>query len=151
MARLTVDTPVGPLTITASDSEVQVIAWDSPRSHDDSAVLRRAADQIAAYFARELEDFDLPLAPRGTAFQRSVWRAMGEIPYGGTATYGGLAWQLGTAAQAVGQACGANPIPLVIPCHRVLAAGGGLGGYSGGAGLPTKQVLLALEARGKPR
>src|SRR5690606_15387258 len=87
----------------------------------------------------------LPLAPAGTAFQRSVWSHMVRIPHGRTETYAGLARALGSGPRAVGMACAANPIPILIPCHRVVAAGGALHGYSGGEGLATKQHLLELE------
>ena len=88
---------------------------------------------------------DLPLAAHGTDFQKRVWAAMSEIPYGETATYGGLATMLDSGPRAVGMACGRNPIPIVVPCHRVLASGGREGGFSGGSGLPTKRQLLAIE------
>lgn len=121
-----------------------------------------AAAQLAAYFAGRLTVFDLPLAPAGSDFQQRVRAAMTAIPYGETATYGTLAARIeestlaarigesgrrpGGAARAVGAACGANPIPVVIPCHRVVAANG-RGGYSGHGGLATKDALLALESR----
>ena len=89
--------------------------------------------------------FDLPLAPEGTAFQKRVYAAMQRIPFGGMRSYGELAAELGSAARAVGGACGSNPLPIVIPCHRVVAAGGGLGGFSGGAGASTKTWLLHHE------
>ena len=104
--------------------------------------------QLNAYFARELEDFDLPLAPPGTAFQLEVWAALRAIPYGETVTYGELARRIGRprASRAVGAANGANPLPIVVPCHRVVGADGSLTGFGGG--LPIKSALLALE-RGK--
>ncbi len=110
-----------------------------------AALLAEAAGQLAEYFAGRRRDFDLPLAPAGSPFQRRAWAELGRIPYGATVSYGTLARRLGSAAQAVGQACGANPLPIVIPCHRVLAAGGALGGYSGDGGLETKCALLRLE------
>ena len=94
-----------------------------------------------------LRDFELPLAPRGTVFEGRVWAAMQAIPYGETRSYGDLAGATGSAPRAVGRACGKNPIPIVIPCHRVLAKAG-LGGYSGDGGLATKQRLLAVERAG---
>jgi len=104
-----------------------------------------ARDQLEEYFAGERETFDLPLAPRGSGFQAEVWRALTRIPYGGTTTYGELARTLGhpTAARAVGAANGANPLSIVIPCHRVIGADGGLTGYAGG--VERKRYLLALE------
>jgi methylated-DNA-[protein]-cysteine S-methyltransferase len=101
--------------------------------------------QLAEYFAGRRREFDLELAPRGTAFQRHVWQALREIPYGVVRSYGEVARALGrpTAARAIGQANGRNPLPIVIPCHRVIASGGSMGGYSGG--LARKHRLLALE------
>ena len=101
--------------------------------------------QLREYFAGKRAEFDLPLAPTGTAFQLSVWRQLQEIPYGETISYGELARRVGNpkASRAVGSANGANPLPIVIPCHRVIAGDGTLGGFGGG--LPTKQTLLALE------
>ena len=108
-------------------------------------VQQEAAWQLTAYFAGELHDFDLPLAPDGTEHQKKVWAEMSRIPYGGLATYGDLAKAIGSAARAVGTACGKNPIPIIVPCHRVVATGGGIGGYSGRGGLDTKRALLHLE------
>ena len=113
---------------------------------DDDPLLREAVDQLAAYFRRELKDFDLPLRPAGSAFQLRVWEQLREIPYGETATYGEVAGRLGLTghgARAVGTANGRNPIPVVVPCHRVVGASGSLTGYGGG--LHRKQTLLELE------
>jgi methylated-DNA-[protein]-cysteine S-methyltransferase len=106
-----------------------------------------AARQLREYFAGKRTQFDLPLAPEGTAFQRSVWRQLQAIPYGETISYGELARRVGKpkASRAVGSANGANPLPIVIPCHRVIASDGTLGGFGGG--LPIKEMLLALELR----
>jgi methylated-DNA-[protein]-cysteine S-methyltransferase len=112
-------------------------------------LLRRARDQLEAYFDDELTVFDLPLAPAGTPYQRRVWRALCAIPYGETRTYLDIARDAGGSARSVGQANGRNPIPIMIPCHRVVATTH-LGGYSGGEGLATKRWLLALEARAQP-
>lgn len=111
----------------------------------DRPALAPAADQIAAYFAGELRSFDLPLAPAGTAFQRSVWDALTAIPYGETTSYGELAATLGRpgSARAVGAANGRNPIAIVVPCHRVIGADRTLTGYAGG--LDAKRTLLHLE------
>ena len=109
-----------------------------------AALLAEAAAQLDAYFAGKLTRFDLPLAPSGSPFETRVWTAMQAIPYGETRVYGDLAELVGSAPRAVGRACGSNPIPIVIPCHRVLAKTG-LGGYSGAGGLATKRHLLALE------
>lgn len=149
MAICYVDTPVGRLALEADDEAMTGLRWASPgetsRASKPGAVLREAARQIEVYFKGKLKRFDLPLRAQGTDHHKRVWAMMSEIPYGETATYGGMAMALGSGARAVGTACGRNPIPIVVPCHRVLAAGGKQGGYSGGQGLPTKRKLLALE------
>jgi methylated-DNA-[protein]-cysteine S-methyltransferase len=109
-------------------------------------LLLDAANQIRAYFAGELREFELPLAVRGTAFQREVWAAVYAVPYGSTATYSEIAAAVGRpdACRAVGAANGRNPLPVIVPCHRIIGAGGGLTGYGGG--LDRKRSLLDLEA-----
>ena len=149
-----VDSPVGPLLVAASDAGLHAIVFPENRHPvrvgDDwtrgrHALIDEARRQLAAYFAGERRDFDLPLAPRGTEFQRAVWQALAAIPYGRTASYAELAARVGRpgAARAVGAANGRNPLPIVLPCHRVIGAGGDLTGFGGG--LPTKRYLLALE------
>ena len=116
---------------------------------DDDPLLRRAVEQLTAYFARDLKVFDLPLAPIGSEFQRKVWEQLRLIGWGETASYGEIAHRLGmtnAASRAVGLANGRNPIPIVIPCHRVIGANGSLTGYAGG--LERKQLLLDLEVDG---
>ena len=143
-----VESPVGRLALQADNEALTGVRWASAgeRSRDTpSPLLKEATRQLARYFARKLTAFDLPLAARGTDFQKSVWKMMREIPYGETATYGGMAMALGSGPRAVGMACGRNPIPIIVPCHRVLGSGGKEGGFSGGQGLPTKRKLLALE------
>jgi methylated-DNA-[protein]-cysteine S-methyltransferase len=143
-----VESPVGRLALQADGDLLTGVRWasDSEQSRDKpSPVLIEARRQLERYFARRLQCFDLPLAGRGTDFQKSVWKMMREIPYGETATYGGMAMALGSGPRAVGMACGRNPIPIIVPCHRVLGSGGKEGGFSGGQGLPTKRKLLALE------
>jgi len=113
---------------------------------DDDPLLRRAVEQLTAYFAGDLRVFDLPLAPQGSAFQLKVWEQLRLIGWGETASYGEVAHRLGhtnAASRAVGLANGRNPIPIVIPCHRVIGANGSLTGYAGG--LDRKQLLLGLE------
>lgn len=107
-------------------------------------MLKEAVRQVGAYMDGRLKEFDLPLAPKGGELHQAVFKAMLAIPYGQTRTYGDLAKELNTYGQPIGQACGANPIPLIIPCHRILSANG-LGGYSGSGGTDTKIALLKME------
>jgi methylated-DNA-[protein]-cysteine S-methyltransferase len=141
--------PVGRLALEAEGDALSGVRWASPGERARAArlapVLKAARHQLERYFAGKLRAFDLKLAPRGTDFQMRVWKLMSDIPYGETATYGGMAKALGSGPRAVGTACGRNPLPIVVPCHRVLGSGGSDGGYSGGQGLPTKHKLLALE------
>ena len=132
------------LTLTEEDGAIVAVDWGWGRDQDATALLERARAQMEAYLEGELVEFDLPLAPRGTAYRQRVWAALREIPYGATRTYSEIARVAGGGPRSVGGANGANPIPILIPCHRVLAVGG-LGGYSGGAGLETKRRLLHLE------
>ena len=143
-----VDSPVGRLAVEADHEAVTSLRWAAGERACDASttpVLEEAVRQLGQYFEGRLTRFDLPLAARGTDFQKSVWNMMCEIPFGGTATYGGMAMALGSGPRAVGMACGRNPIPIIVPCHRVLGSGGKEGGFSGGQGLPTKRQLLALE------
>ncbi|HEY6979667.1 methylated-DNA--[protein]-cysteine S-methyltransferase [Reyranella sp.] len=143
-----IDSPVGRLALEAEGEALSAVRWASTAEKAvgrPSPVLKEAARQLARYFDGKLERFDIPLVQRGTDFQNRVWRMMRDIPYGETATYGGMAMALGSGPRAVGMACGRNPLPIVVPCHRVLGSGGSEGGYSGGRGLPTKRHLLALE------
>jgi methylated-DNA-[protein]-cysteine S-methyltransferase len=113
-----------------------------PRAQD--GILGQTSDELEAYFSGDLKDFSVPLAPEGSEFQLKFWRALCAIPFGETRTYSDLAADLGVPAQAIGQACGSNPIPILIPCHRVLAANS-LGGFSGAGGVEAKVALLKLE------
>lgn len=146
-------TPLGDVTLFAEDGALVALDWgqgaDAPRT-TTSPVLNQAAEALATYFAGGDADFSaLPLKPHGTAFQQRVWRALGKIKAGQTKTYGQLAKALKSGPRAVGAACGANPLPIFIPCHRVLGAKGQLGGYSALGGTDTKAFLLRLEgARG---
>ena len=144
MPSLSVPSPVGTLTIDEVDEKIVAIRWADGPLGNGSPLLAEAARQLAAYFESRLSRFDLPLMPEGSPFETRVWAAMQRIPYGETRCYGDLAGAVGSAPRAVGRACGRNPIPIVIPCHRVLAKGG-LGGYSGAGGLATKRHLLTLE------
>jgi len=145
MPSLSVPSPVGSLTIDEKDGAIVAISWgNGVPAGNGSPLLAEAARQLDAYFAGKLSRFDLPLMPAGSPFEKRVWSAMRQIPYGETRCYGDLAADISSAPRAVGGACGHNPIPIVIPCHRVLAKGG-IGGYSGAGGLDTKRALLRLE------
>jgi methylated-DNA-[protein]-cysteine S-methyltransferase len=148
MPQSVVDTPIGPLGLTASDSALQSVIFDGARLRPEgrSPVLDEAARQLDAYFEGELVSFDLPLELHGTEFQRECWLALATIPYGQTVSYGEQARRLGLGsdkARAVGAANGQNPLPLVLPCHRVIGADGSLTGFGGG--LHVKRFLLELE------
>ncbi|HXT81523.1 MAG TPA: methylated-DNA--[protein]-cysteine S-methyltransferase [Acetobacteraceae bacterium] len=145
MPQLSLHTPIGDITVAEEDGAIVALDWGWGRDQADSALLRRARQQLDAYFDQGLTEFDLPLAPAGTPYRQKVWQALCEIPYGETRSYQDIARTVGGSARAVGQANGSNPIPLIIPCHRVVATTH-LGGYSGGDGLATKRWLLALEA-----
>ena len=138
------DSPVGRLRLIERDEAIVAVHWANGEVEDDSSLLAEACRQLRAYFNNELDQFDLPLRPAGTAFQHSVYSAMSDIDFGHTKTYGEIAALVDGSAQAVGQACGSNPIPIIIPCHRVLAANG-LGGFSGAHGVETKVELLKHE------
>ena len=141
------DTPIGTLWLEADGSGLSSIAFGGPPGPaSGDALLREAESQLRAYFAAELTRFDLPLSPRGTEFQRRVWDAVARVPYGTTTTYSAVATALGrpSACRAVGAANGRNPLPIVVPCHRVVGASGALTGYGGG--LARKRALLDLEA-----
>src|ERR1700761_3555690 len=152
-----VDSPIGPLTLVADDGKLSGLYMEV-RGHEpdpaglghlgtveDDAVLSAAASQLGAYFAGELTSFELPLSMTGTGFQRTVWAALCDIPYGETISYGELARRIGNpkASRAVGAANGSNPIPIVVPCHRVIGSNGTLTGFGGG--LKTKEILLGIE------
>lgn len=146
MAERTVDSPVGRLRIVEEDGAIVRLNWGEGGA-DETPLLRAAETQLAEYFAGTREVFDLPLHVEGSAFQRAVCDAMLAIPFGYTRTYGEIAKDVGVPAQAVGQACGGNPIPIIIPCHRVMGAKG-LTGFSGAGGVETKVALLRLEGAG---
>jgi methylated-DNA-[protein]-cysteine S-methyltransferase len=150
------DTPIGTLLIAGDDHSIHRIEFPSHgkarRPEPDwrestRGPVAEAIRQLREYFAGRRSDFDLPLAPQGTAFQKTVWDRLLEIPYGETISYGELARRVGNpkASRAVGAANGQNPIPIVIPCHRVIGSNGKLTGFGGG--LPVKETLLALEAK----
>jgi methylated-DNA-[protein]-cysteine S-methyltransferase len=150
------ESPIGTLLIVGDDEAIRRIEFPKngkarpPESgwvESGRGPVAETIRQLREYFAGRRNEFDLPLAPEGTEFQRMVWRRLQEIPYGETISYGELAKRVGNAkaSRAVGAANGQNPIPIVIPCHRVIGSNGKLTGFGGG--LPTKEALLALEAR----
>lgn len=146
--RLTVRSPIGDLTLLEHDGTITGLSWEAGprvRHGTPTALLAEAESQLAAYFDGRLKKFDLPLAAPGSKFQKRVWKSIGAIRYGSTRSYGALAKKLRTGPRAVAGACGANPIPVLIPCHRVLGASGLLHGYSGRGGIMTKATLLYLE------
>jgi methylated-DNA-[protein]-cysteine S-methyltransferase len=149
MPQLSFHTPLGALTLSEEDGAIVSLDWGFGRDQAQTPLLLRGRDQLHAYFDNALDRFDLPLAPHGTPYRQRVWRALLAIPYGQTASYGVLAAQVGGCARSVGSANGANPIPIIIPCHRVVASTG-LGGYSGSGGLDTKTWLLSLEQGAPP-
>ncbi|OCB39844.1 cysteine methyltransferase [Mycobacterium malmoense] len=150
----TIDSPIGPLTLAGQDSVLTMLrmvdqTYEPSRTGwtPNPAAFRAATEQLSAYFAGELTEFDFEFDLRGSEFQRRVWRALQTIPYGETRSYGEIAEQIGAAgsARAVGLANGHNPIAIVVPCHRVIGANGSLTGYGGG--LDRKRTLLALERK----
>lgn len=146
MGLKTIDSPLGPLALTSFAGALVALDWGRASREEPDPVLDDAARQLDAYFAGRGTGFTVPLRPAGTAFRQRVWAAMQAIPYARTATYGDIARALVSAPRAVGGACGANPLPIVIPCHRVVGSAGP-GGYSGSGGLDTKAWLLAFERR----
>ncbi|MEL1265100.1 methylated-DNA--[protein]-cysteine S-methyltransferase [Pseudoxanthomonas putridarboris] len=149
-----IDSPVGPLLLATTDVGLRAIEFRENRHpvkrgddwHEgDHPLLQRAHAQLDEYFAGARHGFDLPLSPHGTEFQRTVWTMLAGIPYGRTISYAQLARRVGkpSATRAVGAANGRNPLPIVLPCHRVIGTDGSLTGFGGG--LPTKQFLLQLE------
>lgn len=152
LTTMTMQSPIGTLCLCAEDDQlVELSLPDRPApagAEGHGGVLARTAAQLTEYFAGERRDFDLPLAPRGTAFQTAVWRALAQIPFGVTCSYGDLARVVGrpSASRAVGAANGKNPIAIILPCHRVIGSNGELTGYGGG--LPLKRWLLDHERAG---
>ncbi|MCB8926284.1 MAG: methylated-DNA--[protein]-cysteine S-methyltransferase [Ardenticatenaceae bacterium] len=149
--------PLGKILLAGNDNGLTQVAFQDGKSallprpnwRLDDAFWATAVSQLTAYFAGELTQFNLPLAPQGTSFQQQVWAYLQAIPYGRTTTYGTIAAELGNpnASRAVGAANGRNPIAVIIPCHRVVGSDGKLTGYAGG--LPIKEALLGLERNGR--
>ncbi|HPD91969.1 MAG: methylated-DNA--[protein]-cysteine S-methyltransferase [Rhodobacter sp.] len=151
MPARSIPTPLGALIVTEDAGAITRLHWRGAAgpvtAKDDTPLLNRAEAQLLAYFAGERGDFDLPVRIAGSAAQQAVCAAMQAIPCGETRTYGDLARALGLSAQAVGQLCGGNPVPVIVPCHRVLGAAG-LGGFSAPGGVETKVWLLRHERAG---
>lgn len=145
MRELSVDSPLGPLTVAERDGAIVALGWGRSRNSQETGLLCLARAQLGEYFDGARSEFNLPLEPAGTPFQRSVWSRLRDIPYGGTESYGSVARSIGTAPRAIGGACARNPIPILIPCHRVLGSNGAMGGYSGAGGIESKHYLLRLE------
>ncbi len=155
MAHTLMESPIGPLMLAGDERGLHLVHFVNgrrPKSPlpgwvEDKIPFKEAIRQLQAYFAGKLTVFELPLVLEGTEFQLLVWRNLQKIPYGETVSYGQLAKRIGSpdAARAVGLANGSNPIPIIIPCHRVIGSNGDLTGFGGG--LPTKKKLLALESR----
>jgi len=147
MPQLSLHTPLGEVTISEDGGAIVALDWGRGRDQEATPLLCQARDELQEYFDGKRMSFDLPLAPEGSDFQKRVWAALCTIPPGETRSYADIARTIGSAPRAVGGANGANPIPLFIPCHRVIAADGSLGGYSGGDGPATKRFLLDHESR----
>ena len=155
--KIVINSPLGPLRLESDGEALTGITFveegdgDSPTQLPRDGILAEAARQLRAYFAGERRDFDLPLRPVGTEFQRTTWRTLATIPYGQTISYAELARRIDRprAVRAVGAANGRNPLPIVLPCHRVIGSDGALTGYGGG--LPLKRQLLEIERAGSER
>ncbi|TVR83745.1 MAG: methylated-DNA--[protein]-cysteine S-methyltransferase [Rhodospirillales bacterium] len=151
MITSTIHTPIGPLRLDASEGALVGLSWirgpSAPAAEDPPSdpLIAAVSAQLQAYFAGQLTDFRFALRPRGSPFQHRIWALLRTIPFGTTLSYAALAARADTAPRAAAAACAANPIPIVIPCHRVIAASGALAGYSGGDGIATKRFLLNLE------
>ena len=147
MPQLSLHTPLGEITLSEEDEAIVALDWGRGSEQEATPLLREARDQLHDYFDGRRTGFHLALAPHGTPYQRRVWSALRAIPAGETRSYADIAREVASHPRAVGQANGRNPIPILIPCHRVVAASGALGGYSGLDGPATKRFLLHHEAR----
>lgn len=147
-----IPTAIGELLVAATADHIVGVIWadnaaSSLSSDPPTPLLGEAIHQLQAYGRGDRHAFDLPVLPQGSPFEKAVWAQMQRIPYGETRTYGEVADMLTSSPRAVGRACGANPIPVIIPCHRIMGRNGKLTGFSGGRGVATKAELLALERR----
>jgi methylated-DNA-[protein]-cysteine S-methyltransferase len=150
MGTLTIDTPVGALTLRGDGEAITRISWldhGKPAPTDErDRLCDQAARELLSYFSGQLTTFTVPVTLRGSALQLGVWEVMRRIPFGEVLTYGDVARAVSSEPQAVGTACGQNPIPVIVPCHRIVGAGGKLTGFSGGNGIETKAFLLDHES-----
>ncbi len=146
MPQLSLHTPLGGLTLSEEDGTLVALDWGWGRDQESTPLLREGISQLQAYFDGTRRHFELPIKLDGTPYARGIWETLCKIPYGSTATYADIARQAGGSPRSVGGANGRNPMPIIVPCHRVVATDG-VGGYSGGDGIETKQWLLAHERR----
>jgi len=144
MTHIALNSPLGPLSVFEESGALVALEWGRAAGGKETSLLIEARRQLKAYFDGRLKVFDVAVRPHGTFFQKSVWALMAKIPYGAVRSYGDLAGDLKSGPRAVGGACGRNPIPIIIPCHRVVGSGG-IGGYTGAGGIGTKGTLLRLE------
>lgn len=145
MPQLSLHSPIGALTLSEDGGAIVALDFGWGCDQNETALLKRARDQVDDYLDGSSRSFDLQLQPTGTAYQKRVWNILSSIPYGQTVTYSAVAKVAGGSPRSAGQAIRCNPIPILIPCHRVVATQG-FGGYTGGEGVDTKQFLLRLEA-----
>lgn len=150
MPQLSLHSPVGDLTVSAEAGAIVALDWGWGRDQTETPLLIEARRQLHAYFDTKQAGFDLPLAPAASRFQERVRAALLAIPRGEMRTYGDMAQSLGSSPRAVGMGLARNPLPILVPCHRVVAASGRLGGYSGEGGADTKAQLLAMEGAIEP-
>ncbi|MEE2999577.1 MAG: methylated-DNA--[protein]-cysteine S-methyltransferase [Pseudomonadota bacterium] len=136
---------VGWLTLFEESKKVIALEWGQIKNYSESPILNDARHQLTEYLDKKRTKFTIPLNPSGTVFEKAVWNKISTIPHGTTNTYGEVANNLNTAPRAIGNACGKNPIPIFIPCHRVVGKNNKLTGFSGGSGIETKETLILLE------
>lgn len=151
MPQISLHTPLYDMTLFEADGAITALEWGWVEEQDTSSLLIEAKSQIDAFFDEGGRAFDLPLRPQGSKFEHKVWSYMQKIPSGETRSYQALAKEIGSVARAIGRASARNPIPVLIPCHRVIATNGALTGYSGEGGVETKRDLLIIEGALPPR
>ena len=143
--RLSITSPFGPITLIEENGFLVKLEWNKQSNETSNSLLNEASNQLKAYFSGNLKVFNLPLNPIGTLHQVKTWKIINEIKYGDYLTYGEIANNIKSSPRAVGNACGKNPLPIIIPCHRVLTKKLDINGYSGKGGAKTKKYLLNLE------